>query len=61
MNIPNGGFPPLIVCYDNIKQEDLNKMLKNKKNSVLNMKNIINNKKDIIIKYNKNEDELDEV
>jgi hypothetical protein len=66
MNIPNGGFPPLIICYDDINKNELNKILKTNKNTVLNMKNIINNnnnnkKNDIIVKVDDELDELEEI
>jgi hypothetical protein len=64
MNIPNGGYPPLIICYDNIKANDLNKILKNKnknKNTNIDIKQIVNNKQDTIINDINNSDNLEEV
>ena len=61
MNIPNGGYPPLIICYDNIKQNELNKILKNQKKTNIDMKQIINNKHDIIIDNIKDNDDLEEI
>ena len=61
MNIPNGGFPPIIVCNDNNNDNDkdknndkLNKINNDRKHNVIDIKKIFKQVEPIININNNN-------